>query len=103
MWIMMNDSFLSIVEPVPASHRLLVRARKREDIARVFPAAKVNKTLMRDYQFRALIDRVEVADAIAREVRLIGYQNFKDSVANESRHDAYFEVWRAMHQWGNDQ
>ena len=41
MWIMTNNSYLSIVSKDCGSAELLVRARRAGDIERVFPDAKV--------------------------------------------------------------
>ena len=43
MWIMMNNSFLSIVSKDCGPAELLVRARRAGDIERVFPDAKVTR------------------------------------------------------------
>lgn len=100
MWICLNKSFLSIVEPsrseVPQLDKLLVRARRPGDIEAVFPNVKVTKTPERDYLFRALIPREAVAEVIAHEVRSINYGNFKDSVRNRPLHDAFAAVWGIM-------
>ena len=111
MWIFLSGSFLSIVAYRPdmgpgarsASHKapsttekLLVRARIKGDIERVFPDAEVERTPGRDYLYRALIDRQCVADAMAHQVTVIGYPNFKDSVKEKERHNAYMNVWSTM-------
>ena len=43
MWIMLSDSFLSIVHKDCAQDELLVRARRPSDIESVFPDAKVKR------------------------------------------------------------
>lgn len=96
MWIALNNAFLSIVSDTPKSPVLKVRARAKGDIERVFPRAKVQCVAGRDYAFRAMIDRKEVAAAIAREVGGITYPNFKGSVREDDRHDAYVRLWNAM-------
>ena len=100
MWLCLNRSFLSIVEPsdqdVNTGDMLLVRARRKGDIEAVFPAAKVEKRPERDYLFRALLPRQEVAAAIADQVRGIDYPNFKNSVKNSKLHDAYARIWSIM-------
>lgn len=98
MWICLNRSFLSIVTPTgePHSPVLLVRARRKGDIESVFPGAKVSRTPKRDYLFRALIPREEIARAIADEVAHLDYSNFKGSVKNDELHDAFAKVWRVM-------
>lgn len=105
MWIFLNDAFLSIIDPKaaytggkgPVSNKLLVRARIKGDIERAFPEANVTETPNRDYRFRAMIDRREVADTMAARVMAMDYGNFKGSVAEKARHDAYTGVWRVMH------
>lgn len=103
MWVFLNDAFFSIVEPSVdsngSSEELLVRARFREDLGRVFPNAVVEETEKRDYAFRALIKRTEVADALAAEVSRINYNNFKKSISlrEKYRHDAYLGVWVEMY------
>lgn len=104
MWIFLKDAFLSIVDPDgsydgsagPVGTHLLVRARIKGDIERVFPKAKVTMTPDRDYRFRALVLREEVADEIASAVMNISAFNFKGSVKDNARHDAYMGVWRVM-------
>lgn len=104
MWIFLAESFLSIVDPRgayaggtgPKGKQLLVRARIKGDIERVFPKAKVSETPDRDYRYRALVDRGEVAAAIHAQVMQLDCLNFKASVAEKWRHDAYLKVWSAM-------
>jgi hypothetical protein len=100
MWIMLNDSFLSIV-CLPKRPKLrLVRARRDGDIERVFPGVDVFSIPGRDYQFRAYVPTKRVKRALAAEVDRIDYPNFKDSVSEHDRHDAYSEVWVTMMNWG---
>lgn len=96
MWICFSDSFLSIVEPAEKDGTLLVRARRQGDIERVFAGAKVEKTPGRDYLFRALIPREQVASVIGQHVAGIGYQNFKSSVSDKRLHDAFAGFWSIM-------
>ena len=96
MWLCMNDAFLSVIEPVPGSPVLRVRARRKGDIERVFPGAEVERTPGRDYLYRAHIDREVVAEVMADHIRGINYSNFKNSVRNHRLHDAYAAVWGIM-------
>jgi hypothetical protein len=48
MWIMMNNSYLSIVSKDCGPAELLVRARRAGDIERVFPDAKVTRNTNSD-------------------------------------------------------
>ncbi len=96
MWVFLRNAYLSIVEPDKHSENLLVRARVRGDIERVFPEAIVEETTERDYLFRALIPRQRVAEAMAAAVNGISYGNFKASVSENARHTAYYEVRKVM-------
>lgn len=97
MWVFLNNAFLSIVKDKDDAELLMVRARMRGDIERVFRGAKVRETPPpADYRFRARIDRHEVADALRYEALQIDYTNFKKSVPDKSRHDAYLRVWSVM-------
>jgi hypothetical protein len=101
MWIFLKDSFLSIVDKAEAEGCLVVRARAKGDIERIFPKAVVLANRGTDYQFRAEISRTEVSRAIAAAVKGIDYPNFKGSVKEDARHDAYVGVWRVMDKFGS--
>lgn len=102
MWIFLNDAMLSIVEDRNDPDMLLVRARVKGDILRAFagdrgPRIRERKTPKADYLFRARISRARVARAMHRRIVGIDYDNFKNSVQADDRHDAYLRVWGAMH------
>ena len=96
MWVFLNNAFLSIVQHRDDNSQLLVRARIASDIERVFPDAKTFTDNHADYKYRAVIPRAEVAKAMATQVEGINYDNFKNSVHDTSRHDAYLGVWSVM-------
>lgn len=96
MWICLSDSFISIVRKNQRDKFLTVRARVAGDIERIWPLAEVQKGGGTDYLYRARIYDKDVAEAITNEILGIGYSNFKDSVTENARHDAYFNIWRAM-------
>ena len=103
MWIFLSDSFLSIVDKGdPSGATLLVRARVAGDIERVFPGVAVVEGSGTDYRYRARIDRKVVAETIAAELKSVRYANFKSTVKDRRRHDAYLEVWDAMMDYQDD-
>ena len=57
MWIMTNNSYLSIVSKDCGPAELLVRARRAGDIEKVFPNAKVTRQTGSDYLYRAVLTR----------------------------------------------
>jgi hypothetical protein len=96
MWIMSNNSYLSIVSKDCGPDQLLVRARRPGDIEKVFPDAKVTRNINSDYLYRAVMPRDLVKQALAAMIDKIDYPNFKDSVEDRSLHAAYVSVWCAM-------
>lgn len=95
MWIMLNDAFFSLVSKDCEPDELMVRARRKGDIEKVFsvPASRYTKS---DYLYRAAVKREVIAEVMEREIDNINYDNFKDSVQDKELHDAYVGVWTAM-------
>lgn len=96
MWLMLSDAFFSIVKKDCARDELLVRARRRGDIEKVWPEAKVTEYDRSDYLFRARIKTKDVVHALIGEVYRVNYDNFKSSVQDDELHRAYMRVWSAM-------
>ena len=102
MWVFFNDAFLSIVQNHDDADALLVRARNKGDIQRVFGRGmKVSRAPQNDYLYRATIARETVAEVIKRGLLDIDYGNFKNSIPAEMRnyHDAAFDVWTVMNRY----
>ena len=100
MWLFTSNSFVSIVGDDKHPHKgdLLVRARFEGDIEELFPQAKVFAKTPSDYKYRAWVSRAEVEIAVANYIDNIDYDNFKNSVADDNRHDDYVGVWQVMYQ-----
>ena len=98
MWILMNNSYLSIVKNTKRKDSLLVRARIKGDIERIFPKAKVFTGLGTDYEYRAFLPKWVVSKAIKKSLERIDYDNFKNSIPLEDtvRHDIYCNVWGVL-------
>lgn len=75
---------------------LLVRSRVDGDIERAIPTAEVYQDASADYRFRAVITQQALKDALVAAVDEIDYENFKGSVQDRRRHDAYMRVWSVM-------
>ena len=95
MWVMLNDSFLSIVENMNNPEELLVRARIKGDIEKIFPKAKVFEDNNADYKYRTFLLKNEVANEIIKNISEINYDNFKNSISktDSERYLAYTKVW----------
>lgn len=96
MWVCFYDAFLSIVHKDCEPDELLVRARRPGDIEKIFPDAIVTEYDRSDYQFRAVVKRSAVAEALTNEVDDIEYPNFKNQVADTPLHNAYLDIWTTM-------
>ena len=92
MWIQFNNAFLSIVENRENTTELLVRARVKGDIEKVFPEADVFEDNNADYKYRAFISKAIVAEKIMLKVTEINYDNFKNSVKEIERKKVYSNI-----------
>ena len=72
MWIQFNNAFLSIVENRENRVELLVRARVKGDIEKVFPEADVFEDNNADYKYRAFISKAIVAEKIISKKFWVG-------------------------------
>ena len=110
MWIFTEDGFFSVVEHLEDSTKMLVRARKREDLERFVMRGEgvitndptIQETPVADYRFRVVVDRVGFLDYLTRAVSALNYPNFKDRIHQQDdtpRDVAYMEVWGAMHRF----
>ena len=97
MWIFMNDAMLSIVEHRGKPDHLLVRGRIKGDIERVFPDVCAKYTPLSDYGYRADVHRDAVSSVLKTKIENISYDNFKSSVSEPDRSDAYYGVWDCMY------
>jgi len=104
---MTNFGFFSVVEK-PGDKQagvLTVRARVRDDLIalrnRYLPElGEIEANAGTDYKYRARISRDALANAVARIVGDIDYQNFKSSVGKEQgneRAHVYTDVWNALY------
>lgn len=96
MWIFLNDAFVSIVTDRHNDNRFLVRARFEGDIERLWPDAEVIVGAGSDYLFRAFLPRQVVAEVMLQRLLSVDYGNFKGSVGDWDRHNAYLGVWDEM-------
>jgi len=97
MWICLNDGFYSIVQDHDNPNLVWVRSRHRDHLAKLFPyRIEIQEHEDRDYRYRTLVEKGDVADIISHRVNLINYGNFKASVKDKQLHDLYSDFW-TMH------
>jgi hypothetical protein len=98
MWIVTNNSYLSIVENRNDSTQFVVRARIRGDLENFFgPDVDVIETENSDYRFRVFIDKAVVKSRMIDNINSIDYFNFKDSVKSKDRKTWYTRIWGVMY------
>jgi hypothetical protein len=98
MWLFTTDGFFSVVSKGCRKDQLMVRARVKVDLQRAFPGAKITTSPPpADYRFRVVVTRKAVTALLARTVEKLNYANFKDTVKDGARHEAYMRVWNAMY------
>ena len=94
MWVCLNTGFVSIVEHPMHSDLVMVRGRRKEDVAALVKDEYfIEQTDARDYRFRAIAPKAKVARMVSDAVESIDYGNFKDSVEDDNLHKFYAEVW----------
>jgi hypothetical protein len=102
MWVILNNSFVSIVEHRDKPDVLIVRARFAGDIERFmrWPLNKSGAVLCTpdaDYRFRAYLARKDVQRAMVLAVAGVRYPNFKDSIKAAFRKALAMRVWSIFH------
>ena len=99
MWVLLNNAFFSIVKNRNKKNELLVRARIKGDIEKVFPEANTFEDKNADYRYRAFIETSIVANKISNEIFKINYDNFKNSISKDdfNRTIAYGNVWKELY------
>ena len=68
MWLILEDSFLSIVQDKDNSDQLLVRGILKGDIEKIFPKANVIVGAGSDYRYRAFIKRNIVSETLLQKI-----------------------------------
>jgi len=94
MWLCFNDGFLSVVADKHDPSRLLVRARRRQDLLNaVGKETEIVETPDRDYRWRTFIGREDFTAIVGGRIDKIDYTNFKNSVKDHDLHDMYLDFW----------
>ncbi len=100
MWLLCNDGLVSVVSDLHNPDRLLVRARRKEDLLNVCGiGTEVIENAGTDYRFRTFVDRKAFAGQVAERIEAINYPNFKASVVNADLHELYMRVWQLHYEY----
>lgn len=93
MWICFNDAFVSVVKDNERPGNMLVRARAKAHLSKLFPRMKIKKSPNADYRWRVSVPAAQIAKLVAKRVTDIDYDNFKDSVREDKLHNMYALWW----------
>lgn len=97
MWVYTSRAFISAVAHRHMPGHLMVRARLAGDLEDFFgPKVEVIETRLADYRFRTVVPAEVFAAALVAAASEIDYPNFKGSISDRNRHDAYLGCWWAM-------
>ena len=103
MWIFCKLGFFSAVQHREKPDVLLVRARFKGDLERLYKAmdhskcGPIQKTPDADYLYRMECPKRAFAEVVWKTAGEIDYPNFKDAMNDGTVRDtAYMNVWRAM-------
>jgi len=99
MWLFTKNSFISVVQHRERPDDVLVRARVKDHLTRLFPekATQIQRDDDADYRWRLLIPKQELADRISGYIlQDLDYDNFK--AAQETDDPAWSRFLHAI--WG---
>ena len=100
MWIYLTEGAFSIVAHRDKPDHLLVRSRHPEAITRAFPNAEQYYIMDADYPYRADILRHLVSTTLMQRLALMTYDNFKNTVDDESYSQLLKNTWGTYYDWG---
>jgi hypothetical protein len=98
VWIFTKQGFVSIKQHKDDPEKLLIRARIKGDLEKIFPGCKVTFGGGTDYRYRTTVDRKPAAVRIAEAVLAIDYtEGFKTSVDDHCRRAPfYLRIWEVL-------
>jgi hypothetical protein len=100
MWICFNDGFVSVVVDKGDPARLLVRARRKQDLLNVCGKdVEVLDNAGSDYRWRTFVDRKAFSALVAGRIDKIDYTNFKNSIKEKDLHGLYVDFWNLHRQY----
>ncbi len=101
MWLFTSQGMLSVVAHRDIPNSLMVRARSPDHITKLFPEADVELTVNADYAYRSVIDRSSFALFMINYIAEMNYDNFKNSIIEESYLNHCNQVWSTMYRYGS--
>lgn len=108
MWLFTKHGFFSAVQDNYCNEdEVMVRARSKADLEALckalnIPATAIATTPQADYRQRLKLTKRQWSEYVAGAAQATNYPNFKDTVDDCPRHDAYMKCWEALYQWQED-
>ena len=93
MWACFNNAFVSAVQDKNKKDGLVIRARRRDHLEKLFPEDKVIVNGGTDYKYRVYVSKEKYAELVKNAILGIDYGNFKNSVRDDDLHDLYNGFW----------
>jgi hypothetical protein len=105
MWIYTSKAMVSIVQHNAKPNHVLVRARKQDHIVHflaTIPGLDYFYLEQGDYQWRALINKIDLDRLVMHHLTEIEYFDFKGSIpkTDPDYYKACFAGWQAMNDFG---
>ena len=103
MWLITTQGFYSAVAHRDDPHKVMVRARVREDIealAAQIPEIEPYSEPDSDYKWRAVVSRSDWERAVGELAAGIDYENLKSAVAERQGYGRalrYSDVWQVLY------
>lgn len=101
MWIMTNKGFISAVQHRHDPDILMVRARKREHLLQIVDDRHIFQVTPSDYPWRCNINKDLFAYKLCELTQNINYDNFKNSVDDQTYKSFLERVWFEGFGYGN--
>lgn len=100
MWLFTKNSFVSVVQHRERPNDVMIRARRRNHLVRLFPKKEkqIVKTAGADYMWRLVVSKKELAKVASDYIlRSLTYDNFKaaQDSASSCWADFLHKVWQA--------
>lgn len=96
MWIFTKDGYIDIKQHKDDPDKLLVRARVKGDLEKIFPGCVVVEGGGVDYRFRTTLPRYTVAGYIIREIADMDYIEGFKTKADSKRIPFYLRIWETL-------
>lgn len=97
MWLFTKNCFVSVVQHRTQTHNVLVRARVKSHLARLFPKKQIQEDAGADYRYRIVVSKKEVIKIVSDYIEQnLDYDNFK--AAQEADDPSWTSFLHAV--WG---